>query len=223
MQEPPQQPPSQSPAPQAQPSYGQPPYLPQQPPQGARAPLYQGNNWFGRQTRTAQIVMGVVGLLVVCCLCGGIAAAMNGGKSSTDNTQTSQQSSSTATNTPSATNTSAPTATATPRPQPKTVLDMSGNGIKQSNSFRVGGHGQQLTWSCDPASFQGYAFNVQIFVYNADTNQTYLADAIPVNAMCGKDSGQSTGDTTSLHWSSGNYYIKVNSEGAWHVTITDMP
>jgi hypothetical protein len=121
-----------------------------------------------------------------------------------------------------------PTATDTPFPtfvpgKANVVLDMAGNGIKESATFSVQGSSQLLKWTCDPNSGQGYAFNVQVYLYDASTKQLVLDNPIPVNALCGHGSGDSTGDTSALHLNTGSYYIEVNSEGSWHVTITDQP
>jgi hypothetical protein len=175
-----------------QPQYPQYPYQPQ--------PQAPQKGWWQRQGCLVKSLV-VVGALI---LAGGVIDAI--GKGSGSPTATAQP--------------SGPTATPTAKPKPRVVLDMSGNGIKTSPSFTVQHSNQTLKWTCDPNSFQGYAFNVIATIYNAGDNSI---DSLPVNATCGTGSGNSTGDTTSLHLNAGSYYLDMNSEGSWHVTITDLP
>lgn len=100
---------------------------------------------------------------------------------------------------------------------PKVVLSMSGSGIEQTHTFSVSGATQKLIWSCDPKSFAIPGYNVQAVLYTAD-NQ--LQDVI-LNALCGTASGQSVGQTSTVHIPPGTYYLKMNSEGAWKITIID--
>jgi hypothetical protein len=185
----------------------EPPYQqPQQPQyfymQAPPPPPQKG--WFARQGCLVKsgIVIGVLILL------GAVASALDKGSTSTGGSPTAT------------TQPSGPTATPTAKPKPRVVLDMSGNGAKTSPSFTVHNANQTLKWTCDPNSFQGFAYNVIATVYNAGDNSI---DSLPVNSTCGTGSGNSTGDTTSLHLNPGSYYIDMNSEGSWHIIVTDIP
>lgn len=174
-----------------------------------QAPTPPQKGWFRRQGCLVQSLI-VIGVLI---LLGAVIDALGKGSTSTGtNPPTAQSSGPTATHGPAPTN--------TPKPQPKVILDMSGNGTKTSPSFTVHNANQTLKWTCDPNSFQGFAFNVIATVYNAGDNSI---NSLPVNATCGTGNGNSTGDTTSLHLNPGSYYISMDSEGSWHIIVTDIP
>jgi hypothetical protein len=188
-----------------EPQYSQ---YPQQPQymyvQQPNQPTSPQKGWFRRQGCLVKSGI-VIGALI---LLGVVASALDKGSTSTGGSPTAT------------TQPSGPTATSTPKPKPTVLLDMSGNGTKTSPSFTVHNANQTLKWTCDPNSFQGIAFNVIATVYNAGDKSI---DSVPVNSICGTGSGNSTGDTTSLHLNPGSYYISMDSEGSWRIIVTDIP
>ncbi len=166
--------------------------------------------------KSAKIGVGCLAVIVACALCGGIVSAINGG-SGTTTINTAQTGGTPASSTHA---TQPPAATNTPKPQPKdvTVLDISGSGIKDTDTFTTSGSSQNISWTCDPSSFDNIQYNIQAFLYDADSNSADLNEPLPLNDLCkpGNTSGSST-----LHLNPGKYYIKMNSEGAWTLKLVD--
>lgn len=112
--------------------------------------------------------------------------------------------------TPAPVQATAVSAASTPAAPAGPVLSFTGNGTKQSQNFTVT-HDQwtiAYTYDCNAAlSGQG---NFQIYLYQADGTP---ADA-PVNEL-----GVSGGSSTTEH-GAGSYYLEVNSECTWTVTVT---
>ena len=114
--------------------------------------------------------------------------------------------------TPVATPTPAPQPTPAPAPvQPQTVMSLSGSGSKSTQIFTVG-NSWQMNWSYDCSNF-GDQGNFQVFIYTSDGSMSF--DNAPVN-----EEGMSGSDIEYYH-TGGSYYIEVNSECNWKVTVQD--
>ena len=95
--------------------------------------------------------------------------------------------------------------------QPQTVLDVSGSGTKSTQTFTVN-DSWQMKWSYDCSNF-GYQGNFQVAVYDADGSPSM--QNVDVNQL-----GMSDSDTEYYH-TGGTFYLEVNSECNWHVTVQD--
>lgn len=166
-----------------------------------------------RSKKVLWIGLGVLGVLIV------ISALTNHGKNapgqnaaSTD-TATSTQAATPLTSyslDPSpVTNASDVLAVGAP-PVTRTALSISGTAIKKTKTFTVGDE-WSIKYSFDCANF-GSQGNFQVYVYVSDGS---LVDT-PVNVLATKGS-----DTTYEHASPGTFYLEINSECDWQVTVTD--
>ena len=88
-----------------------------------------------------------------------------------------------------------------------------GNGVKKTAFFTVPDD-WQLIWKCDPSSFNGGSYNVQVFVYGSDSA---LVD-VAINTMC--QNGNVSGSTEEHQ--GGQIYLDINSEAAWTVQIQEL-
>lgn len=179
-------------APYGQPPFGQPPM----PASGRRMPQLKRWQW---------IAAGVGALVIVCCLCGTLVSAMNGGSSTTSTKAAASVSGPTAT--------PLPTPTMTPTPKWTTVQTFTGNGIKKTPVFTAPDD-WRIVWTCKPSSFYGGSYNVIVTVYNADGSMSDLA----VNTIC---KAGNTGDNTEEH-SGGQVYLDVNSEAYWQIQVQEL-
>jgi hypothetical protein len=119
-------------------------------------------------------------------------------------------------NTPVATDT--PAATATPIPTqalPKwtTTHTFTGNGIKKTAIFTAPDD-WKIVWKCNPSSFFGSQYNVQVYVYNSDGS---IAD-VAINELC--KSGNTSGETEEHQ--GGDVYLDINSEGYWVIQVQEF-
>ncbi len=117
------------------------------------------------------------------------------------------QTSSTA-NTPAPTPTPAPVVP-TPAPQPTVRLNISGSGSKSTQTFTVG-KSWTLDWTYDCSNF-GSKGNFQVYVYDSNGNISF--DNSGVNQL-----GSSGADTEYYH-TAGSYYLEVNSECNWTISV----
>ena len=69
-----------------------------------------------------------------------------------------------------------------------------------------------MNWSYDCSNF-GDQGNFQVFIYTSDGSMSF--DNAPVN-----EEGMSGSDTEYYH-TGGSYYIEVNSECNWKITVQD--
>jgi hypothetical protein len=140
----------------------------------------------------------------------GIAiGAAAGGSKSTPATGAAGTTSSAA---PSGSSPAAPAAvksTAPAAPARKVVLQASGNGIKSTRQFTVGGE-WSLKYSYDCASF-GSAGNFQVSEQGGDNDGLPLANALAKKGA----------DVTYQHSDAGTHSLSINSECSWTVTVTD--
>ena len=120
----------------------------------------------------------------------------------------------TPTQTSSAADTPAPTPAPAPvvqkpAPQPTVQLSISGSGSKSTQTFTVG-KSWTLDWTYDCSNFGGKG-NFQVFVYTADGSMSF--DNSGVNQL-----GASGADTEYYH-TAGSYYLEVNSECNWTISV----
>jgi hypothetical protein len=109
-----------------------------------------------------------------------------------------------------AANTSAPVVqTPKPAPQPTAQLNISGSGSKSTQTFTVG-KSWTLDWTYDCSNFGGKG-NFQVFVYTADGSMSFNNSG--VNQL-----GASGADTEYYH-TAGSYYLEVNSECNWTISV----
>lgn len=95
--------------------------------------------------------------------------------------------------------------------QPQTVLDISGSGSKSTQTFTVDSS-WQMKWSYDCSSF-GDQGNFQVYVYTGGGSLSF--ENAGVNQL-----GNGGSDTEYYH-TGGSYYLEVNSECNWHLTVQD--
>lgn len=141
---------------------------------------------------------GIIALIIFIPWCAGLAGV-----------STSRSSSSGTGSPPAPQPTSSPTAKASQAPAALTVFyDRSGSGINKTPIFQTPNE-WQIVWNFDCTNF-GQSGNFQIFVYDGGGRLVDLA----ANALAMR--GQ---DTSYEHNLSGPYYLQMNSECDWHVTV----
>jgi hypothetical protein len=196
------------------PQYPQDPYASQAPyatgPQPYQGPAYPQPGPPPKKKRGAQIAgLGCAGAFAIVVIIV-VATAVSGSK--TGNTA------GTGTGTPPATVSTtvagqgvlanaATTAAAPAAPAKKVVLTKSGEGIEQTRAFTVGDD-WSLTYSFNCSNF-GMQGNFQVY-------EDYPSGDVLVNALAksGSDVTYQTGDA-------GTHSLKINSECAWTVKVTD--
>lgn len=87
------------------------------------------------------------------------------------------------------------------------LLDTSGNGIQTTQKFTTTGD-WTLNYTFDCSNF-GFKGNFQVYVYDDSGS--------PVD-VAANDLGMSGGNTEYEH-TAGTYYLEINSECSWHVTV----
>jgi hypothetical protein len=91
----------------------------------------------------------------------------------------------------------------------RSVLSLSGSGIKSSANFIVTHDQWTIGYTYNCASF-GSTGNFQIYVYGSDGSPTDVA---------ANELGTGLTDSTTEH-GTGTYYLQINSECSWQVTVT---
>jgi hypothetical protein len=107
--------------------------------------------------------------------------------------------------------TDAPTLTPnpTPLPTPQTLLDLSGSGQAQTAAFTTGDNWAiTYTFNCSSFGSQG---NFQIYINNTDSSE---------NDDTGANQLAASGGSTDHYYDAGKHYLQINSECAWHLTVT---
>jgi uncharacterized protein (UPF0333 family) len=94
-----------------------------------------------------------------------------------------------------------------------TTHTFTGNGIEKTAIFTVS-NDWKIIWSCNPASFYGSVYNVQVIAYNSDGS---IAD-FALNALCKTDN--ISGETEEHQ--SGDVYLSINSESDWTIQIQEL-
>ena len=95
----------------------------------------------------------------------------------------------------------------------KPTHSFTGSGIKKTAIFTAPDD-WKITWSCDPSSFYGSQYNVQVYVYSSDNTPTDVA----INEIC--KNGNTSGDTEEHQ--GGDVYLEINSEGSWKVQVQEL-
>jgi len=103
----------------------------------------------------------------------------------------------------------APVQQSAPVSQPVTLLNISGNGSKSTQTFTTPSNSWQLHYTYDCSGF-GYKGNFQVMVYTSDGS---LSNNAFVNEL-----GHSGSDTEYYH-TGGTYYLEINSECTWTVKV----
>lgn len=104
----------------------------------------------------------------------------------------------------------APAPTPAPAPaQPVTLLDISGSGSKSTQSFTTSSNSWELDYSYDCSNF-GSQGNFQVYIQK---DNGAFTDIPPVNEL------GSGGSDTEYYHEGGTFYLEVNSECSWHVTV----
>lgn len=111
--------------------------------------------------------------------------------------------------TPASDVSAAPSTSSQPAAAPQTLLDISGQGTKQTQKFTTAGD-WTLSYSYDCSKF-GSEGNFQTFTYNDDGSMD--SDDIGVNRL-----GTSGSDTMN-YYDAGTHYLSINSECSWRVTV----
>lgn len=136
---------------------------------------------------------GLIALLIVVGIIGAVASG--GGKSTPAASDKS----------PGAASSSAPTAKAKQQ-----LLDVQGSGTKSTNTFTAAGD-WDLTWSYDCSNF-GAQGNFVVIAKTKDNNPAFRIN--PVNQLGAK------GNDVDHYHQGGSYFLEVNSECNWHITVT---
>lgn len=105
---------------------------------------------------------------------------------------------------------STPSAAPTSPAAPRKLLDITGSGTKTTQKFTAAGD-WDMAWSYDCANF-GYQGNFIVTPTGEDNNPSLANQS--VNQL-----GKSGQDVEHYHHG-GTYYLSVNSECSWHVTVT---
>lgn len=187
------------------PEYQQQPYMPSPPPQ---RPIKKA--WFKR-TLHMPMWLFIIILVVVAGVGAGIGSSNSSTSASTSN-NTTASSAPTATTKPT---TPTPTPTPTPPPTWQTTHTFTGNGDSKTATFTVSGNDWKLNWSCNPSSNYIGQYNVIVDVDNSDTTPM---DPAAINTIC--KSGNTSGGTEEHQ--GGTFYLDVQSEDAWTMTIQEL-
>jgi len=87
------------------------------------------------------------------------------------------------------------------------LLEVSGNGIQTTQKFTTTG-AWTINYTYDCSSF-GFKGNFQVYIYNGDGSMGDIA---------ANELGMS-GSNTQYEHGAGTYYLEINSECSWHVTV----
>ncbi|HEV2412610.1 MAG TPA: hypothetical protein VGS28_02270 [Candidatus Saccharimonadales bacterium] len=183
---------------------------------------------FAKRNKTASIVMGLLLFFVVVGVVGSITSndtktnsSPPGGIGPTISPSNTTQREDIAAAESSSANKPTPTTktTATPRPvsTPKVLLNMSGNGIQNSAPFLVSTSQLTVIYSYDCSSDGGSGNFIADLEYGIQSSNN-SDDQTIANAL---GSGATNITTTIYPQDPGhNYYLAVNSECGWSVTVT---
>ena len=157
------------------------------------------------------------GVLLVLCMCMGLIGAL----ASQGNTSASSGNTPAATAAHKAPGTPQPTATPKPKPtatpQPKWVVTHTykGNGIQKTDTFTVNSDHWRIDWSCDPKAY-GFEYNL---IADLTPPGDDFGDSV-VNVICKTSDPSSTSGETN-EYTSGTFFLDVNSEGPWVFKIEE--
>jgi len=152
------------------------------------------------------------GVLLVLCMCAGLLGALlsNGSPSATH-----QQGNAPA-GTPLPTATPKPTATATAQPKWVVTHTFKGNGIQKTEPFTVNSDHWKIAWSCNPKAY-GFQYNL---IADLTAPGDDFGDSV-VNVICNANDPSSVSGETN-EYSSGTFYLDVNSEGPWTFQVEEL-
>lgn len=94
-------------------------------------------------------------------------------------------------------------------PQPQTLLDISGQGNKQTQKFTTSGD-WTLTYNYD-CSQAGGTGNFMVDIYNDDGTPDTSDTSVNELGASGTD--------IEYYYDAGTFYLSINSECSWHVTV----
>jgi hypothetical protein len=94
-------------------------------------------------------------------------------------------------------------------PAPQVLLNVSGSGTKSTQSFTAGGD-WTLNYSYDCSNFDDRG-NFQVYIYNSDGSMS--------DENTGVNELGAGGTDTEYYHSGGSYYLEVNSECTWKITV----
>jgi hypothetical protein len=89
------------------------------------------------------------------------------------------------------------------------VQRFSGNGISKTAPFTVTADQWKILWSCDPAAY-GSEYNL---IADLTVPGQQFGDSV-VNVIC-KQGDASTTSGETMEYTSGTFYLDVNSEASW--------
>lgn len=95
-----------------------------------------------------------------------------------------------------------------------TTHSYTGSGNKKTEIIHVG-NDWKINWSCDPSSFMGGSYNLEVDVNNSDNTS---ADYGAVNELC--QNGNTSGSTEEHQ--SGDVYLNISSEAAWTINVQEL-
>ena len=210
--------PGQQDAPTPQPTPSQPAYAAPPPPPYATPGGQQPRNPLSSNRKKLLIGGGIgCGVLLVLCMCMGLLGAL----ASQGNTSASSGNTPAATAAHKAPGTPQPTATPKPKPtatpQPKWVVTHTykGNGIQKTDTFTVNSDHWRIDWSCDPKAY-GFEYNL---IADLTPPGDDFGDSV-VNVICKTSDPSSTSGETN-EYTSGTFFLDVNSEGPWVFKIEE--
>lgn len=171
----------------------------------------------GKPSKQALIGFAVI----VVILCGISARALTASTPSAPSTAASNPSSSNSSGQPQAVATltnpsdntvatlSMPSGNSSKSTQPQTLLNLSGQGTKQTQKFTTSSD-WTLTYSYDCSNF-GTQGNFMVDIYNDDGSLDANDTSVNQLGMNGSD--------TEYYYDAGTYYLSVNSECSWRITV----
>ena len=170
----------------------------------------------GRRFGLPWILGGVVAVLLIlsCGCCGTIGLA--GALSKPSAAVTQAPATSAATQAPQATATQQPTAKPTRAPQWTVTHTYKGNGISKTAPFTITADQWRITWSCNPAAY-GSSYNL---IADLTVPGDSFGDSV-VNVICSTSDASSRAGTTN-EYTSGTFYLDVNSESSWVFQVEEL-
>lgn len=192
---------------------GAPPFVTPSPAPGATTPS---------SNRKKLLIGGGIGcgVLLVLCMCAGLLSTMLANGSTSANTGGSpaatHQQGNVPAGTPLPTATPKPTATATPQPKWVVTHTFKGNGIQKTEPFTENSDHWKIAWSCNPKAY-GFQYNL---IADLTAPGDDFGDSV-VNVICNANDPSSISGETN-EYSSGTFYLDVNSEGPWTFQVEEF-
>ncbi|HET8908136.1 MAG TPA: hypothetical protein VFN11_14350 [Ktedonobacterales bacterium] len=163
------------------------------------------------------VVAAVVAVLICgCCGSLGLVGVLSNPKAAATQTVTQATTQPAATQAPKATATAQPTAKPTRAPTWTVTHTYKGNGISKTAPFTVTADQWRITWSCNPAAY-GSSYNL---IADLTVPGDSFGDSV-VNVICSTSDASSRSGTTN-EYTSGTFYLDVNSESSWVFQIEEL-